>query len=71
MIWFEKLVDERFLQYRQSSTSLAGRAGVGLAIGLFAWSYYVGHVMRWDLLAVGMTFAVVKVAALIWHLVRN
>jgi hypothetical protein len=71
MNWFDKLIDERFLHHRQTSTSLAGRAGVGLAIGLFVWNYYIGHVVRWDLLAVGVTFAVVKFAILGWHLARN
>jgi hypothetical protein len=61
------VIDERFLQHRLRSTSIAGILGAALAIGLFAYRYYVDGILIWDLLAVGVTFVVVKWATLIWY----
>ena len=63
---FGKVVDERFLMYRQRSTSIAGVAGGAVAIGLFEYRYFVDHVWRWDLLAVGVTMVVVKLGLMAW-----
>ncbi len=63
---FGKVVDERFLMHRQRSTSIAGVAGGVLAIGLFEYRYFVDHVWRWDLLAVGVTMVVVKMGLMAW-----
>jgi hypothetical protein len=60
-------IDERFLTHRLRSTSVAGVTGGVLAIGLFAYHYYVDHFWSWDLLAVGATIALVKVALMIWY----
>ena len=60
-------IDERFLTHRLRSTSAAGIVGGALAMGLFAYRYYVDHVWSSDLLAVGVTIAAVKVALMIWY----
>jgi hypothetical protein len=61
------LIDERFLAHRQQSTSIAGIVGGVLAMLLFAYRFYIDHVWSWDLLAVGVTVAAVKVALMIWY----
>jgi hypothetical protein len=63
----ERFVDERFLTHRLRSTSTAGiLVSVG-SIVLFEYRYFVQHVANWDLLAVAVTFAVVKVALMVWY----
>lgn len=60
-------IDERFLTHRLRSTSTAGIASSVLALLLFEWRYFVDHVLSWDLLAVGLTFVLVKLAVLAWY----
>jgi len=60
-------IDERFLKHRFRSTSAGGLAGGLVAIGLFAWRYYVDHLWSWDLFAVAAAIAGVKVAVMIWY----
>jgi hypothetical protein len=60
-------VDERFLNHRLRSTSLGGIAGAVLALGLFEYHLLREHVFRWELLAVGTTMVVVKLAAMVWY----
>ena len=62
-----RALDERFFTHRLRSTSVAGVVGALLAMALFAWRFYVDHVWSWDLLAVGVTVAVVKIALLLWY----
>jgi len=59
-------IDERFLTHRLKSTSIAGIVGGVLAILLFVWHYYVDHFWSWDLFAVGVSIAAVKVALMLW-----
>ena len=59
-------IDERFLMHRLKSTSIAGVIAATVAMGLFAYRYYVDHVWRWDLLSVGLTMAAVKWALMLW-----
>lgn len=61
------LIDERFLNHRLRSTSVAGVAGGVLAMGLFAYRYYHDHFWSWDLLAVGVTIVAVKLIVLTWY----
>jgi hypothetical protein len=70
MSLFSRLVDERFLAHPQRATSIGGTAAV-LAFCLFAWRYYVDGIWRGDLLAVGLTAVVVKLAILIWSGLRD
>jgi hypothetical protein len=60
-------IDERFLTHRLRSTSTAGIAGGILAICLWAYRFYANHVWSWDLFAVAVTIAGVKVALMIWY----
>jgi Kef-type K+ transport system membrane component KefB len=64
-------IDERFLMHRLKSTSLAGIVGALVAAGLWAYRYYIQHVFSWDLFAVVVTIAVVKVAAMAWYRLRD
>lgn len=65
------LIDERFLNHRLRSTSLAGVIGGLAAIGLFAYRFYFNHLWSWDLFAVAATFVVVKVAVMAWYLITD
>jgi hypothetical protein len=57
-------VDERFLIHRLRATSLAGVVGGVTASLLFAYYYFVQQDPRWDLLAVAVVIAAVKLGAL-------
>ena len=61
------LVDERFLEHRRRSSSVAGIVGGLLAIGLFEYRYFVNHVWSWDLLAVAIAIVGVKLALMTWY----
>lgn len=61
------MIDERFLVHRLRSTSLAGTVGGVLAALLWAYQYYALGAVRWDLAAVMITMAVVKLAAMAWY----
>jgi hypothetical protein len=65
------LVDERFRQYRQRSTSIGGIAGVIVATGLFEYRYFVNHFWSWDLLSVAITIVGVKVSVMAWHYLKR
>ncbi len=61
-----RVVDERFLNHRLRSTSMAGIAGGVLASLMFSWRFYVNHIWSWDLLTVAVTFVGVKLGAMLW-----
>lgn len=63
-----KLIDERFLDHRLRSTSLAGIIGCIVAVCLFEYRYFVNHVWSWDLLSVALTIVGVKLAMMAWYL---
>jgi hypothetical protein len=65
MSFLGRFVDERFLEHRRRSTSIAGVIGGSVAVGLFAWRYYVDHFWSWDLLAVALTIALVKTVLMV------
>jgi hypothetical protein len=60
-------VDERFLKHRLRSTSNAGIASAALALVIFLYRYYHDHLFRGDLLAVGITFVILKYSLLFWY----
>jgi len=60
-------VDERFLTHRLRATSLAGVAGGLTASFLFVYYYFSEHAARWDLLAVALVIAAVKMGALAYY----
>lgn len=61
-----RLFDERFVEFRRRSTSVAGIVGAELALLLFFYRYFFNHVVSWDLFAVGAAFVVVKLALMTW-----
>ena len=67
MSLLERLFDERFLEHRRRSTSYAGIASALVAIGLFAYRFYLDHRWSWDLFAVVLTSVAVKLALMTWY----
>ena len=67
----ERMFDERFLEHRRRSTSYAAVIGGYVAIGLFAYHYFVQHRWSWDLLAVVLTILVVKYALITWYAFKD
>lgn len=65
--FLRRLLDERFFEFRRRSTSVAGIAAAELALVLFLYRYYADHVLRWDLLAIGATFVVIKLGLMTWY----
>jgi hypothetical protein len=62
-----RFVDERFLEHRRRSTSVAGFTSAFLAIALFEYRFFNNHIWNWDLLAVAITFAAVKLFMRSWY----
>ena len=62
-----EFVDERFLDHRRRATSAAGITCAVLAIGLAAFRWYHDHVVSRDLLAIVVTFIVVKYLLFSWY----
>lgn len=60
-------IDERFLEHRRRSTSIASLTGALVAYGLFMYHYLVQHRLDWDLFVVILTIAAVKVGMMIWY----
>ena len=60
-------IDERFLMHRLKSTSIAGVVGGLLASGLFVYQFFASGIASWDLLAVAVTIALVKLAGLAYY----
>ena len=61
-----KFVDERFLDHRRRSTSVAGIAAAILAVLLFEYRFFFDHIWSWDLLAIALTFVVLKMSLFTW-----
>jgi hypothetical protein len=66
-----KFVDERFLEHRRRSTSMAGIVGALVAVGIFEYQIFADHVIRWDLFAVVIAMVVVKLALMIWYRIND
>ena len=64
-------VDERFLTHRLRSTSTAGITAAVLSLLLFEYRFLIGHVVSWDLFAVGVTFVVVKLSLMIFYRLKD
>jgi len=61
-----KFVDERFLDHRRRSSSIAGIAAAVLAVALFEYRFFFDHIWSWDLLAIALTFIVLKMSLFTW-----
>jgi hypothetical protein len=62
-----KFVDERFLEHRRRSSSVAGIIGALLAVVLFEYRLFRDHVVSWDLLAVVLLMVTVKMSMMLWY----
>jgi len=62
-----KFVDERFLEHRRRSSSTAGFATLLVAGALWEYRFFADHIINWDLLAVIVTFGVVKMSLFFWY----
>ena len=60
-------VDERFLDHRRRASSIAGFAALIVAVVLFEYRLLHDQVVSWDLLAVILTFAVLKLSLFAWY----
>ena len=68
------LSEEARQQQRRRQSQPSHRAGVAggvAAAGIFAWRYYVNDVWSWDLFAVAVTMAGVKLAAMLWFRITD
>jgi hypothetical protein len=61
-----KFVDERFLDHRLRSTSMAAIAGCLAAVGIFEYRLIFQHIVSWDLLSVVSAMAAIKVGMMLW-----
>lgn len=66
-----RFVDERFLEHRRRSSSIAGILAAILAVVLFELRFFLDHIWSWDLLAVALTFIVVKMSLFTWFRFRD
>ncbi len=64
---FGKFVDERFLEHRRRSTSMAGIVGGLVALLLFEYRIFHDHIISWDLLAVALAMVTAKLSLMIWY----
>jgi hypothetical protein len=63
-----RVIDERFLEHRRRSTSTAGIVAGVLTLALFEYHLLVEHVFNWELLSIGLTFAVVKLVSMLYYI---
>jgi hypothetical protein len=66
-----RFVDERFLEHRRRSSSIAGIAAACLAVVLFEYRFFWNHIWSWDLLAIALTFIVIKMSLFTWFRFRD
>lgn len=71
MRFLRKVVDERFWHHRQRSTSVAGILSAVLAISLFEYRYWIDHRWNWDLLAIALTFVLIKMGIMAWYYITD
>ena len=65
--FLRRFFDERFLEHRRRSTSVAGFTACFTAIALFEYRYFFNHTWNWDLLAVAMLFVAIKLFMRLWY----
>ena len=64
-------IDERYLVHRLKASSWAGVVGGLTASFLFVYYYFATDVARWDLLAVAVVIALVKLSGLAWYRITD
>lgn len=60
-------VDERFLEHRRRSTSLAAMAAAVVSLGLFEYELIRHHRFAWELFSVLLVMCVVKIVGMAWY----
>ena len=68
---FGSRVDERFLNHRLRSTSLAGIIGGVAASLLFMYRFYVNHFWSWDVLAIALIIVGVKMGMMLYFVLTD
>jgi hypothetical protein len=69
--FLRRFVDERFLEHRRRSSSIAGIAAACLAVVLFDYRLLVNNIWSWDLLVVAIAFVVIKMSLFAWYRVND
>lgn len=64
-------VDERFLEHRRRSSSVAAIVGVCVAAGICEYKLIWQHVISWDLFAVVFVMAATKMGMFAWYRVND
>ncbi len=59
--------DERFMEHRRRSTSLAGIVACLVAVAIFEYRLFHDRIWSWDVLTVALTFAVIKLSMMAWY----
>jgi hypothetical protein len=62
-----KFVDERFLEHRRRSSSIAGIFCACVAVGLFEYRFFFNHIWSWDLFALAVGFVTIKMSLFAWY----
>jgi hypothetical protein len=65
-----QFIDERFLDHRRRSSSIAGFATLIAAGCIFEYRIFAAHVIDWEMLAIILIFAVVKISMFVWYRVN-
>ncbi len=66
-----QFVDERFLEHRRRASSLAGFAVLIVAAALFEYHLLRDHLWDWEMFAIVLLFAVVKLSAFFWYRIHD
>lgn len=66
-----RFVDERFLEDRRRSSSIAGIVAACLAVALFEYRFFWDHLWSWDLLALAVSFVLVKMSLFTWFRIKD
>ncbi len=61
-----KFVDERFLEHRRRSSSIAGIIAACLAVILFEYRFFWDHIWSWDPFTLALTFVLIKMSLFTW-----
>lgn len=65
--FLSRFVDERFLEHRRRSSSIAGIAVACLSVVLFEYRFLVNNIWSWDLLAIALAFVSIKMSLFAWY----
>jgi hypothetical protein len=60
-------IDERFLDHRRRSTSLAAMAGAITTGGIWEYDWIARHFWNWELFSILIAMVVTKLAAMTWY----